>query len=166
MSRCFQLNCAPGHLFSFRMIILGLSLLWDGNKKSSFTLSFGSVECSASCPSLAQEAADSDESDLKILFVALDILMMIFSITAVSVAGSSDALHGGHICRSSRSYLGYGAGISAFLIFWILAQIGMVCFPCGPLREVATAPRSSNVAQKEEKDHLLTPDEVAEPKGV
>eukprot|EP00968_Pinguiococcus_pyrenoidosus_P009362 scaffold731_cov261-Pinguiococcus_pyrenoidosus.AAC.108 len=66
--------------------------------------------------------------------------MIIFSLAAASLIINSDALEYRDGCTDLETYLGYGAGISYFLVFWILAQLGIIIFPCCLLGEEAPAP--------------------------
>eukprot|EP00968_Pinguiococcus_pyrenoidosus_P009359 scaffold731_cov261-Pinguiococcus_pyrenoidosus.AAC.105 len=76
--------------------------------------------------------------------------MILFSIAAAGVVGDSEALDDRDECTDLETYLGFGVGISCFLVFWILAQIGIIVFPCGPLGESVSAPTQT---QQDKSSH-------------
>jgi len=78
----------------------------------------------------------------KAFLIIMDLLMILFSIGAAGVAGDSEALDDRDGCKDLTITTGYGIGMNAFMVFWILAQLGITVFPCGPLAEAASSSQS------------------------
>eukprot|EP00636_Phaeomonas_parva_P006800 CAMPEP_0118879076 /NCGR_PEP_ID=MMETSP1163-20130328/18924_1 /TAXON_ID=124430 /ORGANISM="Phaeomonas parva, Strain CCMP2877" /LENGTH=237 /DNA_ID=CAMNT_0006815113 /DNA_START=247 /DNA_END=957 /DNA_ORIENTATION=- len=75
------------------------------------------------------------------VLIFLNVLMILFCIGAAGVASDSDALERdipGCDDGESESKNGYGVGICAFLVFWIIGQTLLIVFPFGAFLQVPT----------------------------